>query len=226
VTLASPVSELLVTVPLPDACEMDGPIYFAFHIEAVSGNGLPICIERDGKEACSGVTETGWFKGEYQPPRNKNWGSYTTFEACCCAGFSHVDSFLEEDTSVEILYSVSAKAAAVTPEDTLIDAIAEILDIPTSAVRVISYDYRTGSNLEDAVIRFYEVEGVSAGTLARQMANVPASSFAVYGIMVDSLAVIPNMNDYIDVGGNLYTESSNSASFGVGALLAVFLLLL
>lgn len=228
VTLASPVSELLVTVPLPDACLMDGPVYFAFHMEAVSGDGLPICIERNGGESCSGVTETGWFKGDYKPPRTRSWGSYATFESCCCAGFSHVDQFLAEDSSVEILYSTSAKAATANPEDMLIEAIADILEIPASAVQVISYDYRMGSNLEDAVIRFVDVDGVSAGTLARQLASIPTSTFATYGIQVDTLAVVPNVNDYVNVGGNLYSDSSDATKTLVffSSMLSAILLLL
>ena len=35
-TLAAPVSELLVTVPLSNTCNMDGPVYFAFHMELFS----------------------------------------------------------------------------------------------------------------------------------------------------------------------------------------------
>jgi len=129
---------------------------------------------------------------------------------------------------VEILYSTSAKAATANPEDMLIEAIADILEIPASAVQVISYDYRMGSNLEDAVIRFVDVDGVSAGTLARQLASIPTSTFATYGIQVDTLAVVPNVNDYVNVGGNLYSDSSDATKTLVffSSMLSAILLLL
>jgi len=231
VTLAAPVSELLMAVPLPNACNLDGSIYFAFHIEAISGTGSPICILRNGNTECSGLTETGWFKGEYQPPKSKNWGSYAQFDACCCAGFSHVESFLMEDSSVEVLYSISAKAAMSTPEEVLVLAIADLLEIPFTAVRVVSYDMQS-NDLEDAVIRFLDVDNVSGGTLARELTNIPASAFASYGIQVDSLVVVPSSMDnaYVNVEGNLYSsfesDSSSAGALICSVMLSLLLILL
>merc|ERR1712137_528080 len=226
---SSPVTSFMVAAPLPDACSLD-TVYFAVHVETTVDRAY--CVTGvDGKQHCTTVGEsaTGWMKGN-STWDDKAWASYTSFSPCCCAGFSHVTTFLAEDSTVELLYAPVVKASAAVPEEQLATVISELLNIPTSAFRVISYEVQSDSSLEDAVVRFYDYNGVSSGTYANAFAALDASAFEAYGMQVTSLAVVPNVDNDVQVGGDLYSslesESSSASVMIASALLAALALLL
>merc|ERR1712137_618437 len=178
---SSPVTSFMVAAPLPDACSLD-TVYFAVHVETTVDRAY--CVTGvDGKQHCTTVGEsaTGWMKGN-STWDDKAWASYTSFSPCCCAGFSHVTTFLAEDSTVELLYATVVKASAAVPEEQLATVISELLNIPTSAFQVTS------------------------------------------------LAVVPNVDNDVQVGGDLYSslesESSSASVMMASALLAALALLL
>merc|ERR1712137_799089 len=119
----------MVAAPLPDACSLD-TVYFAVHVETTVDRAY--CVTGvDGKQHCTTVGEsaTGWMKGN-STRDDKAWASYTSFSPCCCAGFSHVTTFLAEDSTVELLYATVVKASAAVPEEQLATVISELLNIP------------------------------------------------------------------------------------------------
>merc|ERR1712224_197671 len=131
--LAENVSSAEFVIPFTSDVDCGDLVYVAFH--AVVSTSEEVCLESGD---CTTSGQTAWMSGPDAPPKWHQWGGYNHYEACCCAGFSHLNDILENN-AIEVEY---------TPQETFDEYGLENFDIQT--IQTNDFDvYRNYVSSED-----------------------------------------------------------------------------
>jgi len=186
-------------------------VYVAFH--AVVSTSEEVCIESGD---CTNSVETAWMSGKDAPEGWHQWGDYNHYEACCCAGFSHLSKILPSN-AVEIEFSKKSKSMDSHESHELQEVLSELLDYPASLIEIISIDEI--GDLIHAVVKFLNNGNVAGSTIVQLLYTTPPETFVDYGINDFDLQIIES-NDY-DVYENIvqttdaieFSEISSTTSY-------------
>merc|ERR1712224_276968 len=206
-------------IPFTSDVDCGDLVYVAFH--AVVSTSEEVCLESGD---CTTSGQTAWMSGPDAPPKWHQWGGYNHYEACCCAGFSHLNDILENN-AIEVEYTAKTGRKSVNTQEAqeLQQTLSEMLDYPASAIEIVSL-VDNGDSI-DAVIKFLNYGNVAGSTMVQVLYNTLQETFDEYGLENFDIQTIQT-NDF-DVYRNYVSSDALSASFiQVSILLSLLVALL